>query len=305
MEIVSKNGLDLEALYSRYVDFTDVRAKSQDTYRKAVKQFLGYLNARGIREPNRLDVMAFKNALEESGKKPTTIRLYIAAVRGFFKWLDMEGIYKNIAANVKAAKIEKSFKKDYLTSVQAKALLLSMKRETLEEKRNFALVLLSITTGLRTVEISRANLEDLRPVGDYTALFIQGKGKDEKADFVKIAPKTEEAIRDYLNARGHVSGSSPLFGGVGNRHQGGRLTTRSISGVEKGALIAAGLISDRLTAHSLRHTAATLNLQNGGTLEETKQLLRHANINTTLIYAHALERANNKSETRIEGALGI
>jgi integrase/recombinase XerC len=96
----------------------------------------------------------------------------------------------------------------------------------------------------------------------------------------------------------------PLFAGVGNRNAGGRLTTRSISGIEKGALVSAGLNSDRLTAHSLRHTAATLNLLNGGTLEETKQLLRHTNINTTLIYAHALERANNQSEARIEAALG-
>ena len=55
----------------------------------------------------------------------------------------------------------------------------------------------------------------------------------------------------------------------------------------------------RLSAHSLRHTAATINLMNGGTLEETQQLLRHSNINTTMIYAHHLKRMDNKSEFRI------
>ena len=68
-------------------------------------------------------------------------------------------------------------------------------------------------------------------------------------------------------------------------------------------MIEAGLESDRLTAHSLRHTAATLNLLNGGTVEETQQLLDHKNINTTLIYSHALERAKNNSEQRIAKAI--
>ncbi|MCF0224797.1 MAG: tyrosine-type recombinase/integrase [Fibrobacter sp.] len=304
-ELTGRDGLDLETLFVKYAAFIDVRPKSLDTYRKAIKNFLGYVAARGIREPSRLDIIAYKEFLEAEGKKPTTGRLYLAAVKGFFAWLEQEGLYRNIAAKVKGAKIEKGFKKDYLTTNQARGLLESMKRETPEEKRDFAIVLLSITTGLRTVEISRANIEDIRPAGDFTALYIQGKGKDEKADFVKLAPKTEAAIFDYLTTRRGAVGESPLFAGIGNRNRGGRLSTRIISKLEKEALKGAGLVSSRLTAHSLRHTAATLNLQNGGTLEETKQLLRHANINTTLIYSHALERASNKSEMRIEGALGI
>ncbi len=66
---------------------------------------------------------------------------------------------------------------------------------------------------------------------------------------------------------------------------------------------AAGLDSERLTAHSLRHTAATLNLLAGGSVQETQQLLRHSNIGTTMIYAHNLERAANNSEARIAAAL--
>lgn len=66
---------------------------------------------------------------------------------------------------------------------------------------------------------------------------------------------------------------------------------------------AAGYDSDRLTAHSMRHTAATLNLLNGGSLEETQQLLGHSNISTTMIYSHALKRTQNESENRIEAAI--
>ena len=77
------------------------------------------------------------------------------------------------------------------------------------------------------------------------------------------------------------------------------MTTRSLSRMVKQHLEAAGLISPRLTAHSLRHTAATLNLLGGGTVEETRQLLGHASIGTTMIYAHELDRAASRSEGRI------
>ena len=120
---------------------------------------------------------------------------------------------------------------------------------------------------------------------------------------VKIAEPVEAAIRKYLMVRGETDSSAPLFSSISNRNSGGRMTTRSISRVAKNHLIEIDLKSDRLTAHSLRHTAATLNLLNGGTVEETKQLLGHANINTTLIYSHALERAKNDSESRIAKAI--
>ena len=81
------------------------------------------------------------------------------------------------------------------------------------------------------------------------------------------------------------------------------MTTRSISRIVKTALVSAGLDSDRLTAHSLRHTTATQNLLNGASLEETQQLLDHSRISTTMIYAHALDRARNNSEERIARAL--
>jgi integrase/recombinase XerC len=160
-----------------------------------------------------------------------------------------------------------------------------------------------VTSGLRTVEVARANIEDMRTVADFTALYIQGKGHEERTAYVKLAEPVEAAIRDYLAARGKAEATSPLFSSDAHRNAGERMTTRSISRIVKEALIAAGLDSDRLTAHSLRHTTATLNLLNGGTVEETQQLLRHTNINTTLIYSHALERAKNNSEARVAKAI--
>lgn len=80
-------------------------------------------------------------------------------------------------------------------------------------------------------------------------------------------------------------------------------TRRSISGLVKARLKQAGYNSDRLTAHSLRHTAVTLSLIGGQSLQEVQQFARHINITTTQIYAHNLDRANNKCEETIANAI--
>lgn len=308
-EIITMNKAELTArqelngeLFSRWTSYIDASPKTIDTYSKAIKQFFIYLQENGIRQPQREDIVAYREYLKED-HKPTTVQSYLAAVKLFFKWTEQEGFYPNIADRVKGAKIDTEHKKDYLTTKQVNKLLGAIDRSTLKGKRDYAMLSVMVTTGLRTISIINANIEDIRTAGDATALFYKGKGHEEKATYVKLAEPVEDAIRDYLTARGTTDGTEPLFSSVANRNSGERMTTRSISRVAKNSLIDVDLISDRLTAHSFRHTAATLNLLNGGTVEETQQLLDHANINTTLIYSHALERAKNNSEKRIAKAI--
>lgn len=289
-------------IFTRWTAFIDASPATVKTYTRSIRQFLKYLNDNGIGKPARADIIAYREELKQS-HKATTVQNYIAAVKIFFQWTADEGIYPNIADRVKGAKIDREHKKDALTSKQAAKLLSSIDRSTLKGKRDYALLSLMVTTGLRTISIMRADIGDIRNSGESTVLFYQGKGHEEKADYVKLAEPVNEAISEYLTARGQTTQSEPLFSSIAHRNSGERMTTKSISRICKENMIAMGLNSDRLTAHSLRHTAATLNLLNGATIEETKQLLGHTNINTTLIYAHALERANNNSELRIAEAI--
>ena len=299
--LVAQGGFNNE-YFSRWIAFIDAKPKTIETYNRAIKQFMYYLQDNCIAQPTRTHIMAFRDGLSQN-HKPTTVQSYLMAVKQFFKWTAQEGLYPNIADNVKSAKLDKSFKKDYLTSKQVKKLLTTIDSDTLKGKRDYAILSLMVTTGMRTIEVERANIEDLRTVADFTALFIQGKGHLEKTEYVKVEEPVEEAIRAYLTARGKAGQQEPLFASIANRNTGGRMTTRSISRIAKENMIEADLNSERLTAHSLRHTTATLNLLNGGTPEETMQLLRHANLNTTLIYSHALERAKNNSEARVSKAI--
>lgn len=288
-------------LLKRFLEYLDASEKTVQTYTRALRQFFKFLYENNITQPQRTDVLAFRDNLKDKGRKPTTIKSYIVAVRLFFQWTNQEGLYPNIAEKIKGAKLDQAHKKDYLTTEQIKDVLNNIDISTVTGARDYAIISLMVTGGLRTIEVSRADMEDIRNVGDSPALYIQGKGREEKTEYVKLPLQVFKAIgryREMLDKQHEV-----LFTSTSNNNKGQRLTTRSISGIVKKRLKEAGYTSDRLTAHSLRHTAGTLNLMNGGSLEETQQLLRHSNINTTMIYLHHLERSKNQSEKRIADAL--
>lgn len=292
-----------EDMYLRFVAFIDAKEKTIATYTRALRQMFKYFAENGITHPQREDVISYREYLKATGHKPTTIQNYITAARLFFQWTEQERLYPNIAAHVKGAKLDREHKKDYLTTRQVRTVLADVDRSTLQGLRDYAILTLMITGGLRTIEVSRADIADLRTLGDATVLYIQGKGRDEKTEYVKISAPVEAAIRDYLKARGEADQTAPLFASMSNNSKGKRMSTRSISGIAKACMMEAGYNSERLTAHSLRHTAVTLSLLSGRKLEEVQQFARHANIATTQIYNHALDKAKNGCSEAIAKAI--
>lgn len=301
-ELTAQRGLDT-GIYTRFVAFIDAKPKTIETYTKALKQLFAFFASSGIKNPTREDIIAFREELKATGHKPTTIQNYITATRLFFQWTEQEHVYPNIAAHIKGAKLDREHKKDYLTSRQVKTVLGDIDRASLTGKRDYAMLVLMITGGLRTIEVTRADVGDLRTAGDNTVLYVQGKGRDEKTEYIKLDAQVEAAIRDYLKARGETRPEAPLFASASNNSKGKRMTTRAISGIAKAHMIEAGYNSDKLTAHSLRHTAVTLSLLAGKPLEEVQQFARHANMATTMIYNHALDKAKNGCSEAIARAI--
>lgn len=304
-EIISINAIattnQLSELYFKWLKYAEVKGTSRRTYENAIKQFLGYLAESGTAAPTRDTIASWRDSLAAT-KKPSTVATYLTAVKVFFSWLEDEGLYKNIAKRVKCPKITSGHKKDYLNAEQCKSVLAAIDREGERGLRNYAIISLMLTTGLRDIEIARADLNDLATLNGEPVLYIQGKGRDERNEFVKLAQPVYKALADYLTARGAET-SEPLFTGTSNNGRGQRLTTRTVSSIAKKALQAAGYDSERLTAHSLRHTAATMALRNGAELTQVQQLLRHSNINTTMIYVHELEREANNCEQLVANAI--
>ena len=290
-------------LYNRFIEYLDAKPKTIETYTKALRQLFNYFSINGIGQPQREDVIAFREELKASGHKPTTIQSYITATRLFFKWTAQEGLYPNVADRLKGAKLDREHKKDYLTSRQVKEVISGIEQDSLQGLRDYAILALMVTGGLRTIEVIRADVGDLRTLGDFTVLYVQGKGRDEKTEYIKIPAPVEKAIRAYLTAGGKADSAEPLFTSEANKNKGERLTTRSVSRIAKNKFKEAGYNSERLTAHSLRHTAVTLSLLEGKSIEEVRQFARHANLSTTMIYNHALEKAKNTCSEAIAAAI--
>ena len=296
--IASKN-----IFINRFVKFLDVAPLTVQAYTSGLKQFFTYLASNGIKQPDRNSIIEFKKYLTENNRKNSTIALYLSGLKRFFAFLENEGLYSNITIGVKAPKIDRGHKKDAFSGEQIKQVMTGINTSTLEGLRNFALIGLITTAGLRTIEIVRANVEDLRLNAGQPVLFVQGKGRADKGEFVHVTPKVLKAITAYLRARGNVAGDAPLFASCSHRNRGGRLTTRTVSSVCKKAMEVVGYISARLTAHSLRHTAITLALLGGQSIQEVCSFARHSNIATTMVYAHDVNRLQSKCESLIESAI--
>ena len=290
-------------LYINFLSFLDVKEKTVETYRKALKRRFHYFMENRITRPIRSDLIAFRDELKATCKA-STVKTYLTATRLFFRWLEQEGIYKNVADKIKGAKVEHGHKKDALTIDQVKDVIDTFKEsDDSTAKRDYAIFVLMVTCGLRTIEVVRADIEDLRTLGSKTVLYVQGKGKDEKSEYVIITREVEKAIRSYLATRKDTTDKAPLFSSTSNNSKGKRLSTRTVSGLVKDSLVKTGLNSSRLTAHSLRHTAVTLSLLGGSTLQEARQFARHSNIATTEIYAHNLERMANPCEGIVSSSI--
>ena len=294
---------NLEDLFKQFIIFIDASPNTIRTYRGSLKQWFIYLRQNQIVQPTAETVRQYRDYLQENGKKPTTVKNYIIAVKRFFQWTEEAGLYPNIAKHIKSGRLSKNFKRDYLTGSQSRQILAHIDQSTIKGKRDYAMLVTMLTMGLRTIEVTRANIEDIRTKGNTTVLYVQGKGHDEKDDLIRMPQHVESAIRDYLSVRKAKDLSEPLFVSTSNHNANGRMTTRSIRRIVKTAFISAGYDSPRLTAHSTRHTAATLSLLNGATLQQTQELLRHRNIGTTEIYAHNIDATTNPAANDVEEAI--
>jgi len=292
-------------LFGRFFSFLDVKPQSVKTYAKALRRFISWLQENGIQQPTRDDVIRWRDTMEAEGKRATTRQTYIIAVRQFFRWTAQEGLYPNIADHLKGAKVDRqTYKRDALTAEQAAEIIAKTSEDqSLQGLRDYAILLCALSGGLRTIELSRANLDDFRTKNGHAILAVQGKGRDDRGLYIVLPEEAERAIRDYLKARGKTKKGAPLFASCSNRDAGARMTTRSISRAIKERMVAAGYNSAFLTAHSLRHTAGTLAVQNGATLEQAQQFLRHASIQSTMIYYHEKAREENKSEELVMKAI--
>ena len=284
-------------LVATFIASQDVRESSRKLYTRTLSQYFVWMEQEGksLNTLTRQDVLEYKDYLQEQSLSSLTISSYITAVRKFYEWAEGEKLYPNIAKGVKTPRRQQAFKKQHLTDAKSKELLDHFQSLSL---RDYAIVNLILRTGLRTIEVVRADIEDITFKGERRVLKVWGKGHGEKDDFVVLSDKAYLPIKNYLTAarRGAKAGE-PLFTSTSHQNAGGRLTTKTISTICKDGLKAIGLDGKEFTAHSLRHTTAVAILKHGGQLTDVQSVLRHTSPVTSQIYTESV-----KEELRLQNA---
>lgn len=213
----------------------------------------------------------------EYGTKASTRARKVSTLRSFYKYLTTKAklIDVNPLQDLDVPKIPNTLPR-YLTLPEAQALLSSVDGKNKE--RDYCILCIFLNCGLRISEIVGLNIQDIRE--DHIRVF--GKGSKERVVYINDA--CTDAINQYLNIRRSIASidKNALF--LSNRRT--RMSREAVHSMVKNSLRRAGLDADKYSSHKLRHTAATLMLQNGVDVRTLQELLGHDNLNTTQIYTH-------------------
>lgn len=201
----------------------------------------------------------------------------IATIRSFYNYLCNKAhlLDVNPVKDIDSPKIMKTLPR-YLTLDESISLLESVEGKNSE--RDFCILTLFLNCGLRISELIGLNCSDIKE----DALRIVGKGN--KVRIVYLNDACKDALNRYLAVRRPVSGAerNTLF--LSSHNQ--RISRSTVHALVKKHLQEAGLDSTQYSSHKLRHTAATLMLQNGVDVKAVQEVLGHEHLNTTEIYTH-------------------
>ncbi|GAH65620.1 unnamed protein product, partial [marine sediment metagenome] len=239
------------------------------------------------------------------GLSPYTFNQRYVAVRQFFRWLESDKGYTNPTKDVKVERLPETHHREALTGEQFIALLDVINGDnSITALRDYALIFLMVKNALRPCEVSRADIKDISQKGGVCLLWIWGKMRTGKDEFIVLTEETHRTIRKYLSIRKPKSTSDPIFISRKTKSNGDkRLSTRSISRLVKQRLKSINIDNPKLTAHSLRHTGITFARNGGADILELKTFARHKNINTTLRYIHEIDRIENPPERKVDNYL--
>lgn len=288
--------LPVTLLLDTWLDEIEAKDDTREAYARAVDRFITWMSERGESVSPAL-IRDWRDSLEGA---PATINLHLSSLRSFFAWAVKSGyISSNPASDVQGRKRRGTttrHKRDELTAEEIQQVM-STCDGSMIGIRDRAMMSLMAYAGVRAVEIHRADVSDLDTRQGRRILWVQGKGHDDKDDFVVIQPIAEADLQHWLAV--HPRPDRALFVSLSNRTFGDRLSRASIREIIKGHYKQAGVLDPDKTTHSLRHSAISAAIRGGATPTQAQAMARHANINTTLIYYHERGRLTEPAEDLI------
>ncbi|MGA7306700.1 MAG: tyrosine-type recombinase/integrase [Rhodothermales bacterium] len=267
-----------------------LRSKSPETvgtYRRALNEFQRWF---AVQRPKFLfrvdDIESYKEYLMKTrGLHQVSVSTYLTALRRFAQYLvDVGLLDENPARAVKGNRRPSTHSRAVLTEDEIDRLFRAVDTSSPIGLRDEAIIFSMLYAGLSEIEIVRANVEDLEQTLLGWYLRVQGKGHQVKDQQVVLDPPVMSKIRTYLDTRTGLKPADALFVSHGHRSEGERLNTRSVRSRIRHHLMIAKIKRPGVTPHSLTHTAALIWLNDGLSVEEVKERMRHGTLDTTMIY---------------------
>jgi len=272
---------EIEKYINKFFEYiSSYRKYSENTlhsYQKDLKKFLSFLELNGINELNRISkktIQRYMIYLSELNLNPRSISRNLSALRSFYDFLLFNDLTEsNPVKDIKNPKLPRKIVK-YLDEEELNSILSLMEKDP-EVFQEFAMIEFLYSTGLRVSEFCNLKISNV----DFEKKIVKVKGKGNKIRFI---PLTERLIHLLKNL--NVEQKSPeefLF----VTKNGGKLYPKYVERIVKRFL---SEISDdgNVYPHLIRHTFATHLLRRGADLSSIKELLGHASLDTTTIYAH-------------------
>jgi len=298
-----------KAALAQRVAAGELAATTQETYSRGLGRFLAWMESDGTawmaEEGKKLvdddTVREWIGALRQR-YKPASVNTWLAGLRAFFRWAVGKHLLScNPTTDIKGARrtgTKKRHSRKALTDTEVLLVLDRPDQTTTPGARDYAILCLMAFTAVRSVEVHRADREDLTTEANRLVLYVLGKGQDEKEPVVIAHPRAEEAMYAWLAQRGNRPGA--LFTSLSDRSRGKRLSLQAIRALVKRYYAAAGVDEDGKSTHSLRHAAISSAIRHGAPIQKVQSMAHHVSIDTTMIYYHENDRIENPAEQYVD-----
>ncbi len=251
--------------------------KTLESYKVDLDQFIRFVGKRDACELTGNDLGDFLSFLSGKGYKNNTLIRKSMAVKGFYKFLKNEGEIRLVLSDLLTPKKEQRLP-DVLSSEEIQRLFAAIDQKDYKGRLDFTLCLICFSCGLRVSELISLRKDKINPESGQIRLM----GKRSKERIVPISNEALEGLFSYLKERDKIKTKSKnLF-----VHQNGKEVSRQYFFLEIKKYAKDAKIKKNVSPHTLRHSYATLLLENGAQLKEIKELLGHEDISTTQIYTH-------------------
>jgi integrase/recombinase XerD len=258
-------------------------------YRNDLGQFATFLEKRNmtfeeVDQTVILDYVMYMKAEQEYAS--STVARKVAAIKSFYHYLaDRELIHDDPTATLDSPKVRKRLPRAISQEDMERLLREPARVQTPKALRDRALLEVLYATGLRVTELVSLNVDDVN-LASATVRVVHPKDQGER--LVPVHQRALVPLRDYLEGGRMQLLRDPEERALFLNHRGQRLTRQGLWLIVKHYVREVG-ISEDVTPHTLRHTFAAHLIDNRADLEYVQELLGHANISTTQIYAQVTE----------------